>query len=149
MKRLVSLGFVALFLLSVSMLAADKKQKSHPVPSGAKVYISKMQNDLDGFITTEIIKKKLPITIVTEDTNADFILVGASLKADDKWYHTVFGGKDKNEGNVQLLSVKDKSVIWAGEAGDRSLMWGSFSRGGQRKVADRIVSKMKKELFDN
>lgn len=149
MKRIVSLSLVVICLLSVTVSAVDKKPKPHPVPSGAKVYISKMQNDLDGFITTEIIKKKLPITIVTEDTNADFILVGASLKADDKWYHTVFGGKDKNEGNVQLLSVKDKSVIWAGEAGDRSLMWGSFSRGGQRKVADRIVSKMKKELFEN
>jgi hypothetical protein len=38
-------------------------------------------------------------------------------------------------------------MIWAGEAGDRSLMFSSFRRGGQRKVADRIVSKMKDELF--
>ena len=56
-------------------------------------------------------------------------------------------GKDKNEGSVQLISVKDKVMVWAGEAGDRSLWWGGFKRGGQRKVADRIVSKMKKELF--
>jgi hypothetical protein len=38
-------------------------------------------------------------------------------------------------------------MIWAGEAGDRSLWWGSLKRGGQRKVADRIVSKMKDDLF--
>jgi hypothetical protein len=36
-------------------------------------------------------------------------------------------------------------MVWAGEAGDRSLMWG----GGQRKVADRIVSKMKDQLLRN
>ncbi|HST19866.1 MAG TPA: hypothetical protein VLR90_02015 [Blastocatellia bacterium] len=151
MKKIVSLSLVTLLLLSMpsSILASDKKEKTHPVPSGSKVYISKMENDLDGFITTEIIKKKLPVTIVTEDTQADFILVGASIKGDDKWYHTVFGGKDKNEGNVRLLSSKEKTVIWAGEAGDRSLMWGGWKRGGQRKVADRIVSKMKKELFEN
>ncbi len=61
----------------------------------------------------------------------------------------MFGtGKDKNEGNVQVLSVKDKTLVWAGEAGDRSLWFGSFKRGGQRKVADRIVSQMKKDLFN-
>lgn len=149
MKRKVSLSLVVILLFATVVIAADKKPKPHPVPSGSKVYIAKMENDLDGFITTEVLKKKLPITIVTEEKDADFILVGASLKADDKWYHTVFGGKDKNEGNVRLLGVQDKTVVWAGEAGDRSLWWGSFRRGGQRKVADRIVSRMKKELFEN
>ena len=69
------------------------------------------------------------------------------LERDDKWHHTIFGGKDKNEGSVQLISVKDKTMVWAGEAEDRSLWWGSMKRGGQRRVADRIVNKMKKDLF--
>jgi hypothetical protein len=81
-----------------------------------------MQNELDGFLTTEIIKKKLPITLVTEEKDADFILVGASINGDDKWYHSVFSGKDKNDGNVELISVKEKAIVWAGEAGDRSLL---------------------------
>ncbi|HKQ08272.1 MAG TPA: hypothetical protein VJ464_24315 [Blastocatellia bacterium] len=136
-----------LFVWAICLLASLTFAQSK-VPANSKVYISKMEGGLDGFIATEILKKKLPITIVTEDKDADFILVGTSIKADDKWYHTVFGGKDKNEGNVQLLSVKDKTLVWAGEAGDRSLMWGSLRRGGQRKVADRIVSKMKKDLFE-
>ncbi len=67
---------------------------------------------------------------------AEYVLTSVSIKADDKWYHTVFNGKDK-------------ALVWAGEAGDRSLMWGSLKRGGQRKVADRIVSKMKKDLYKN
>jgi hypothetical protein len=106
-----------------------------------------MENGLDGFLAPEIIKKKLPIVIVTDETAADFVLSGASLKADDHWYNTVFGGKDKNEGNVRLLDVKNKQMIWAGEAGDRSLWWGSLKRGGERKVADRITEQMKKDLF--
>jgi hypothetical protein len=143
MKKAFTLTLIMLALA----IAANAQVPAVKVPTGSKVYIAKMEGGLDGFITTEIIKKKLPITIVTEDTTADFVLVGGSIKADDKWYHSVFGGKDKNEGNVQLLSVKDKTIVWAGEAGDRSLMWGSFRRGGQRKVADRIVSKMKDQLF--
>ena len=70
-----------------------------------------------------------------------------SIKADDKWYHVAFGGKDKNEGNVRLINVLDKTMIWAGEAGDRSLWYGGLKRGGERKVSQRIVEKMKKNCF--
>jgi hypothetical protein len=113
----------------------------------SKVFIAPMEGNLHGFIAPEIIKKKLPLIVVTEEKDADYVLTGTSIKADDKWYHSVFGGKDKNEGNVLLVSVKDKQMVWAGEAGDRSLWWGGLRRGGQRKVADRIVSQMKKDLF--
>lgn len=64
-----------------------------------------------------------------------------------KWYHTIFGGEDKNEGNVQLLSVKEKKMVWPGEAGGPFPLAGRVRRGGQRKVADRIVKKMKEDLF--
>lgn len=117
------------------------------LPAGSKVFITPMEGDLDGFIAPEIIKQKLPVSVVLNEADADFVLVGGSIKADDKWYNVAFGGKDKNEGNVRLLDVKSKSMIWAGEAGDRSLMYGSLRRGGQRKVAERIVKQMKKDCF--
>jgi hypothetical protein len=106
-----------------------------------------MEGQLDGFIASEVIKQKLPIAIVLDDKDADFVLAGASIKADDKWYHVIFGGKDKNEGNVRLLDFKTRTMVWAGEAGDRSLWYGGFRRGGERKVAERIVKQMKKDLF--
>jgi hypothetical protein len=106
-----------------------------------------MEGNLQGFIAPEILKKRIPLVLVTDEKDAEFILTGVSIKGDDHWYNAVWGGKDKNEGNVQLISVKDKQIVWAGEAGDRSLLWGGFKRGGQRKVADRIAQQMKKDLF--
>ena len=117
------------------------------VAPGSKLFLSAMPGNLEGFISAEIIKRKLPLSLTTDENAAEYILLGTSLKGDDKWYHVVFGGKDKNEGNVTLVNVKEKTVVWAGEAGDRSMWWGGFKRGGERKVADRIVSKMKKDLF--
>ena len=102
-----------------------------------------MENGLDGFIAPEIIKKKIPFVVITDEKDADFILSGAVVKADDHWYNTVFGGKDKNERNVRLLDVKTRQIVWAAEAGDRSLWWGGLKRGGQRKVADRSAKQMK------
>jgi hypothetical protein len=106
-----------------------------------------MQGGLDGFIAAELFKKKIPLAVVTDESKADYVLSGASLKADDKWYNTVFGGKDKNEGNVRLLEVKSREIVWAGEAGDRSLWMAGWKRGGERKIADRIIEEMKKQVF--
>jgi hypothetical protein len=139
--------FILLAFLALAVNQVGAQDKTNKVPEGAKFFIAPMEGDLHPFIAAEIVKKKLPVVVVTEEKDADFILTGASIKGDDKWYHTVFGGKDKNEGSVQLISVKDKTMVWAGEAGDRSLWWGSLRRGGQRKVADRVVNKMKKDLF--
>lgn len=138
--RLIS-RFSLCFALSCIALLAQK------VPSGSKIFIAPMSGDLNGFIAPELIKRKIPVIVVMEEQAADYILTGGSIKADDKWYHVAFGGKDKNEGNVRLISVKEKVMVWAGEAGDRSLIYGGFKRGGERKVAERIVSQMKKDLF--
>jgi hypothetical protein len=144
MKQLLAV----LLVIAAPILFTDivQAQSTHVKP-GSKLFIAPMEGELNGFIATEVIKQKLPVKIITDDAAADYVLTGASLKADDKWYNTVFGGKDKNEGNVQLLDAKEKTVIWAGEAGDRSLWFGSWKRGGERKVAERIVSKMKKDVF--
>jgi hypothetical protein len=136
-----------LAILAVASCTAADKAPSR-IPAGSKVFIAAMEGSLNGFIAPEIIKKKVPLVVVTDEKDAEYILTGASVKADDKWYHSVFGGKDKNEGNVQLISVKDKQMVWAGEAGDRSMWWGGLKRGGQRKVADRIVKQLKKDLFE-
>ena len=130
---------VVFMIISTAVFSGD----SVSVPSGSKLFIAPMENGLDGFIAPELVKKKIPVVVVLDEKDADYILSGASIKADDKWYNTVFGGKDKNEGNVRLLDVKNKQMIWAAEAGDRSLWWGNLKRGGQRKVADRIVDQMR------
>jgi hypothetical protein len=148
MKKSI-LSMMVVFLTTGMVAYSQKEEAQQKVPPGSKLFIAPMEGNLHPFIAAEIIKKKIPVVVVTDEKDAEFILAGASIKGDDKWYHTVFGGKDKNEGSVQLLSVKDKTMIWAGEAGDRSLWWGNLKRGGQRKVADRIVSKMKDQLFKN
>ena len=134
-KRSVYDMFARTLVVAVATVlscAAGDKTPSR-VPSGSKIFIAPMEGNLHGFIAPEIIKKKIPLVVVTDEKDADFILTGASIKGDDKWYHTGFGGKEKNEGNVQLISVKGKQMVWAGEAGDRSMWWtGGFSwRAGQ------------------
>jgi hypothetical protein len=99
---------VSVLVLGMSVVATAQGTK---VPSGSKVFLAPMEGNLDGFVAAEIVKKRLPITVVTDEKDADFVLTGTSIRADDKWYHVVFGGKDKNEGNVKLINVKERSVV--------------------------------------
>jgi len=145
MRRLL-LAVLAFLALALTQAAAQNKSEKHSL-AGTKIFIAPMQGDLHPFIAAEIVKKKLPVVVVTEKENAEYILAGTFIKGDGKWYQTVFGVMDKNEGSVQLIDVKDKTMVWAGGAGDRSLFLGGWNRGGQSKVADRIVNKMKKDLF--
>jgi hypothetical protein len=114
-------------------------------PIGARFFIAPMPEGFDGFIAAEIAKRKLPLTIVVDEREADFIVTGGINKGVHKWYDTVFGSgaeRDRNQGNIRVIRVKDRTVVWAGEAGDRSFWFGAWKKGGQRKVADRIVGKM-------
>ena len=119
-------------------------------PIGAKFYVAPMPEGFDGFVSAEILKRKLPLTVVADERAADFIITGGTNKGVHKWYDTVFGSgyeRDRNQGNIRVIRVKDRTVVWAGEAGDRSLWWGAWKKGGQRKVADRIVGKMTSQFI--
>lgn len=119
-------------------------------PIGAKFYVAPMPEGFDGFISAEILKRKLPITVVADERAADFIITGGTNKGVHKWYDTVFGSgyeRDRNQGNIRVIRVRDQTVVWAGEAGDRSLWWGALKKGGQRKVADRIIGKMNSQFI--
>lgn len=133
-------SLLAFFVLALSLAFGSS------VPNGAKIFITPMDGQLDTYIAPEILKQKLPVIVVLDEADADYVLVGASSKADDKWYRTIGGGKEKNEGMVRLLNVKAKTLVWIGEAGDRSLL-GNTPKGAERKIAERIVKKMKKDCF--
>jgi hypothetical protein len=142
------LAVLAILTLAFTQAAAQNKSEKHSL-AGKKIFIAPMRGDLHPFIAAEIVKKKLPFVVVTEKKKAEYVLAGSFIKGDDKWYHTAFGVTDKNEGSVQLINVKNKTMVWAGGAGDQSLFLRGWSRGGQSKVAGRIVNKMKKDLFSH
>jgi hypothetical protein len=137
---------VTIMTMVCALVSAIPAQAQSNVAAGAKVFITNMEGSLDGFIVAEILKQKVPVVVVTDEANADYILACGFMRG-DHWYNGVFGGEDRNEGGVKLMSVKDKAVVWAGEAGDRSLWFSTLKHSGERKVADRIVSDMKHDLF--
>ena len=107
-----------------------------------------MEGDLDGFIRAEIVKKKVPIEVVLNSEDADYIMSGSLVIQEKRAWHEgwLSAEKDHNVANIMVIDPKEKRMIWASEAGDRSWWWGSLKRGGQRKTAERLVNNLKKAV---
>ena len=115
-----------------------------------KIYIDKMPNDLDQYLRSELFKQmKGRIQIVLDEKDAEGILTGVSDEKKGTGAQITgryLGLHDNATGSVSLVDRERKTILWADEAGDRSLMFGVMRRGGERKVADRLVSKLKKSM---
>lgn len=142
--RKLCFGF---FVCLVALAAFSTANAQTKVAEGSKIFVAPMDGEFNDLLATEMVKRKLPVSVVTDETAADFIISGKVTKSGDKWYNSALGGKDNAEGSVRLISVKDKSIVWVGEAGDKGVLWGSLSRSGKGKLAERLVAKMKKDLF--
>jgi hypothetical protein len=117
-----------------------------------RIFIEPMPGDLDQYISAEITKEfKGRVVIVLDKANADAIMRGVGENKSGVGSAITgryLGLHDNSTASVTLVDPNETVVLWASEAGDRSLMWGVLARGGQRKVADRLVNNLKKALND-
>jgi hypothetical protein len=137
------LVFAVLALASATAQVRDLK-------SIHKIFIDKLPNDLDQYLRAEFFKQ-MPgkIEIVLEEKDADGILTGVSEEKKGTGAQITgryLGLHDNATGSLSMVDKERKSILWADEAGDRSLMFGVMKRGGERKVAERLVSKLKKAM---
>ena len=147
-------GVLSFYLLALAGVLAPPAfaQDGAPPPlrSIRRIYVDKMDNDLDQYIRAEIQKKfGSDITVVLKPEAADAILAGVSEHQNGTRAAITgryFGLHDTATGSVSLLDKTGTTVLWSSEAGDRSILFGSMKRGGPRKVADRLISNLKKAM---
>lgn len=115
-----------------------------------KIFIDKLPNDLDQYLRAEFSKQlKGKVVVVLDEKDADGILTGVSEEEKGtgaKITGRYFGLHDLATASLSLLDKERKTILWADEAGDRSLLFSVAHRGGERKVAERLVEKLKKAM---
>lgn len=124
----------------LSGFAADK-----PIRRNSKIFIEPMEGGLDGYIRAEIVKQKVPLVVVMSRGEAHLVVLGAaSLYESRSWHEGVLTAeKDHAVGNLSVFDRTTGLMVWAAEAGDRNFLLGPIAGGGLKKVAGRIVSRMK------
>ena len=137
-------------LIVAASLATIFAQQTTSLASIKRIYIDKMPNDLDQYLRAEISKQfKGRVNVVLDASDADGILTGVSQEEKGtgaKITGRYLGLHDVATGTVSLVDKERKMILWSDEAGDRSLFLGALKRGGERKVADRLVGKLKNAM---
>jgi hypothetical protein len=101
-----------------------------------KVYVEKMENNLDQYITSEISKQfHGSLQVVLEPSKADAILKGVNL-----------GSQNTTKATVQMVDPNGKMVLWSGTASDRDKMFANLKHGGQEQIAENLVKSLKKAM---
>ena len=151
-QSFAALGVVALIAhLSMAMSVGLVAQaKTIALSSIKRIYVDKMDNDLDQYIRAEIQKQfKGSVQVVLKPELADAVMAGVSENQNGtraaitgRW----LGLHDTATGSVSLLDKTGDVVLWSSEAGDRSILFGVMKRSGPRKVADRLINNLKKAM---
>jgi hypothetical protein len=133
MRRILSAGdFAALtFLLIMGMLiAADEKkdsdetknsdegkaivQSSTGIERGAKLYIAPIEGGFDIFLTAALIKKQVPVTVVTDHSKADYEITGISESEKAGWAKMLFTGSQQSRelASIKVVDLKSGDVVY-------------------------------------
>ena len=151
MPKCLAVCVIVVFFSSTLALAGQREgggaQKS-PIPRNATIYIEEMSEGLDGYIRAEFVKQKLPLKLVLKPEDAQLIFTGHASKEEERKWHEgwLTTEKDKTTANAMVFTNVEEKLLWAGEAGDRSIWWGALARGGHRKVASRLVKQLKRAI---
>jgi hypothetical protein len=98
-----------------------------------RVYIEKMKNNLDQYITAEISKQfHGTLMVVLAPGEADAIMKGVNI-----------GALNTTEATIELVDPAGKVVLWSGTGNDRNLI---RMHGGEQGVASSLVKDLRKSM---
>ena len=125
-------GIVTLVLTSLHTFA----QANPALFNVKKVYVEKMDNNLDQYITSEISKQfHGSLEVVLDPKQADGIIKGINV-----------GAQNTTKATVQLVDPSGKTVLWSSTGGDRDKMFLDLKHGGEEKIAAHLVKDLKKSM---
>jgi len=137
----VAVLFVSLILGCISTVAQEPTLRDIH-----KVFIEKMPNDLDQYLTAEIstrLKGRLIVVLNRSEADASIKGTGTHNDGTGAAIASRYTGSDTATGAIAL--VADDVILWSAQEGDHNL-WIGANKRGPRKVAERLVSDLKKAL---
>ena len=127
--RVLAVSYFCVLALAVPVMA----QSTPALANVRKVYVEKMENNLDQYITSEISHQfHGSLEVVLDKSKADAIIKGINV-----------GAQQTTKATVQMVDPSEKTVLWSGTGGDRDKMFLNLKHGGEQKVAAHLVKELK------
>lgn len=115
-----------------------------------RIYIEPMANGLDVHLKAELLRQLgARFQIASSKEEADAVMTGSGETrggAGNAITGRVLGMTDEATATVRLLGIPGSKLLWIDEAGSRKVLMGVIKKGGPRKIAERLISDLKKAV---
>jgi len=109
-----------LFALLLCLSAHSQEGKavepagSKTIPAGARVYIAPMEGGFEIYLSAGIVKKKVPVVLVTDRNKADFEMTGISETEKAGWAKMLFMGSDssREQASIKVVNIATSEVVF-------------------------------------
>jgi len=117
----ISTRLALVTLLSAVASAYSQQEKTYfnpaakPIPAGSKIHIGPIPGGFENYIAAGILKKKVPVVLVSDRSKADYEISGVSESEKANWAKMLFiGSQASNEqASVQVTDLKSGEVVFA------------------------------------
>jgi hypothetical protein len=116
LPALSACAFAALAVLNTS--AQEPKSFATPtkklIPVGSKVYVAPMKDGFDTFVIAGIMRKKVPVLVVTSREKADYEITGISESEKAGWAKMLFMGSSSSaeQASIKIVEIKTDEVVF-------------------------------------
>ncbi len=109
------------FLLSLMAFASASAQEEKTVTQstrgierGSKFYVAPMEGGFDTYLVAAMVKKQVPVTVVTDRSKADYEITGISDSEKAGWAKMLFMGSEQSreQASVKVVHIKSGEVVY-------------------------------------
>jgi hypothetical protein len=113
----LGLGIVLALIIPTFSQAQEGKsvdQSAKPIEKGSRVYVAPMEGGFDTFLVAAIVKKKVPVTVVTDKAKADYEISGIAESEKAGWAKMLFMGSEQSRelASVKIVELKSGDVVY-------------------------------------
>ncbi len=140
---MVALG-VALFLATVAAGQEGKsvEQSAKPIERSSRIYIAPIEGGFDTYLAAAIIKKQVPVVVVTDRTKAEYEITGIASSEKAGWAKMLFMGMDNSNdmASIKVVELKSSEVVYG-----YAVRKGNSARGKQ-SAAEACAKHLKEKI---
>src|SRR5713101_4017236 len=101
-------------VLAFGQSGASGQDADTRIPRGSRLYIDKIEGGYDIYLSAAMVKKEVPVIIVTDRSKADFKLTGVTESDKAGWAKMLFLGSTSTaeQASIKIVNLKTGTVVF-------------------------------------
>jgi len=141
--RLATLGLVlALCGVAAGQEGKSVDQSKRAIERSSRIYIAPIEGGFDTFLAAAIIRKQVPVVVVTDRTKAEYEITGIASTERAGWAKMLFMGVDNSNdlASIKVVELKSSEVVYG-----YAVRKGNSARGKQ-SAAEACAKHLKEKI---